>query len=139
MDNTTSITVETIINVPVEVVWQFWTDPEHITQWNYASDEWHSPHAQNNLNVGGKFLYRMEAKDGSFGFDFSGSYTVVVSNEQIKYTLDDGRKVQINFLSQEDATKITEIFEAETENAIEMQKNGWQSILDNFKKYVEAN
>ena len=139
MDNTTSITVETIINVPVEVVWQYWTDPEHITQWNYASDEWHSPHAQNNLNVGGKFLYRMEAKDGSFGFDFSGSYTVVVSNEQIKYTLDDGRKVQINFLSQEDATKITEIFEAETENAIEMQKDGWQSILDNFKKYVEAN
>ena len=139
MDNTTSITVETIINVPVEVVWQYWTDPEHITQWNYASDEWHSPHAQNNLNVGGKFLYRMEAKDGRFGFDFSGSYTVVVSNEQIKYTLDDGRKVQINFLSQEDATKITEIFEAETENAIEMQKDGWQSILDNFKKYVEAN
>ena len=139
MDNTTSITVETIINVPVEVVWQYWTDPEHITQWNYASDEWHSPYALNNLNVGGKFLYRMEAKDGRFGFDFSGSYTVVVSNEQIKYTLDDGRKVQINFLSQEDATKITEIFEAETENAIEMQKDGWQSILDNFKKYVEAN
>ena len=139
MENKISITVEALINAPVEIVWHYWTEPEHITQWNFASDEWHSPKAANDLTVGGNFVYRMEAKDGSFGFDFGGSYDAVVINEQINYTMGDGRKAQISFISQDDNTKIIETFEAETENTIELQKGGWQAILDNFKKYVEAN
>ncbi len=139
MENKTNITVEAVINAPVEVVWHYWTEPEHITQWNYASDEWHSPKAENDLTVGGKFVYRMEAKDQSFGFDFSGCYDAVEPNKQINYTMDDGRKAEISFINQDDATKMIETFEAETENPIELQKGGWQAILDNFKKYVEAN
>ena len=139
MENKSNITVEAVINAPVEVVWHYWTEPEHITQWNYASDEWHSPKAENDLTVGGKFVYRMEAKDQSFGFDFSGCYDAVEPNKQINYTMDDGRKAEISFINQDDATKMIETFEAETENPIELQKGGWQAILDNFKKYVEAN
>jgi uncharacterized protein YndB with AHSA1/START domain len=108
-----------------------------IPLWNYASDDWHSPFAENDLSVGGKFLSRMEAKDGSFGFDFSGVYDDVRINESISYTLDDGRKVSITFISQENETKIIQTFEAENTNPIELQKQGWQAILDNFKKYTE--
>lgn len=135
----TTITVETTVNAPVEKVWTCWTKPEHITKWNNASDDWHSPSATNDLRNGGHFSYRMEAKDGSFGFDFGGTYDEVKTNELITYTLGDGRKVKIIFTGIGDTTKLTEAFEAETENPIELQRGGWKAILDNFKKYVESN
>lgn len=136
--NKTTITVETTVNAPVEKVWQSWTRPEHITQWNNASDDWHTPRAENDLRVGGTFLARMEAKDGSFGFDFGGVYDDVQENRYIEYTLGDGRKVKVHFTSQGNSTKVVETFEAENTHSIEMQKGGWQAILDNFKKYTEA-
>jgi len=134
-----TITVETLVNAPVEKVWEFWTKPEHITKWNAASDDWHTTRAENNLRIGGKFLSRMEAKDGSFGFDFEGIYTDVITHEKISYTLLDDRKVTITFSQTENGVQIIETFEAETENTLELQKLGWQAILNNFKKYVENN
>jgi uncharacterized protein YndB with AHSA1/START domain len=135
--NNLKVTIETTVHTPVERVWTYWTEPKHITKWNNASDDWHTPFADNDLRVGGKFLSRMEAKDGSFGFDFSGVYDEVRINEGISYTLDDGRKVNIRFIGQEDETKIIETFESENINPIELQREGWQAILDNFKKYTE--
>jgi uncharacterized protein YndB with AHSA1/START domain len=132
-----TITVETTVHTPVEKVWGYWTEPQHITKWSKASEDWHVPNAENDLRVGGRFLTRMEAKDGSFGFDFNGVYDEVRINEFISYTIEDGRKVTITFISQENDTKVIEAFEAETTNSIEMQKAGWQAILDNFKKYSE--
>jgi uncharacterized protein YndB with AHSA1/START domain len=137
--NKTLITIETTVNAPVEKVWKYWTLPEHITKWNNASDDWHSPFAENDLQAGGKFLARMEAKDGSFGFDFWGVYDEIKTNELIAYTLGDDRKVKIIFTPAGNTTKIVETFEAENTNPVEMQKGGWQSILDNFKKYTETN
>jgi uncharacterized protein YndB with AHSA1/START domain len=134
----TIITVEATVNSPVNKVWKFWTVPEHITQWNHASDDWHSPHATNDLRVGGSFSARMEAKDGSFGFDFGGVYDDVKTNERIAYTMGDGRKVKITFSSSGNETRIVEKFEAESTNSHEMQKGGWQAILNNFKKYAES-
>ena len=135
----TSITVENTINAPVEKVWAYWSAPEHITKWNNASEDWHSPRAENDLRTGGKFSTRMEAKDGSMGFDFGGTYDEVKTNEVIAYTMSDGRKVVVNFTKEGDQTKVIETFDAEETNPIEMQRGGWQAILDNFKKYVEAN
>ena len=135
----TTITVETTVNAPVQKVWEFWTGPEHIVKWNNASDDWHTPRAENDLRVGGKFLSRMEAKDGSFGFDFGGIYDEVTTNEVIAYTIDDGRKVKITFSPSGNETRIVETFEAESMNSIELQRTGWQAILDNFKKYAESN
>ncbi len=132
------ITVKTTINAPLEKVWSFWNEPKHITNWYFASDDWHSPNAENDLKVGGKFLYRMEAKDGSFGFDFNGIYDVVELNKLIEYKIEGGRKVNISFTSNADTTTITETFEPENENSLELQQGGWQAILNNFKKYVEA-
>lgn len=137
--NNTTITVSADINAPVQKVWKLWTSPEHITRWNNASDDWHTTHAENDLRTGGRFLSRMEAKDGSYGFDFEGIYDVLSVYEKIEYTLGDGRKVKVYFKGQGNTTKVTETFEAENENSIEMQKQGWQAILDNFKKYVESN
>ena len=137
--NTEIITVAATVNAPVEKVWEYWTTPEHITQWNNASDDWHTPRAENDLRAGGIFSSRMEAKDGSFGFDFGGVYDAVKNNEYIEYTLGDGRKVKINFTGDGSSTKVIESFEAESTNPVEMQKGGWQAILDNFKKYTEAN
>jgi uncharacterized protein YndB with AHSA1/START domain len=140
MENKPSIiTIENTMNVPVNKVWQYFTLPQHITQWNNASEDWHTPLAENDLRVGGKFLSRMEAKDGSMGFDFWGIYDDIKTNEFIAYTMGDGRKVKISFLSFGNQTKIVTIFEAETENPIELQQSGWQAILDNFKKYAELN
>lgn len=133
----TLITVEAKINAPVEKVWKLWTEPQHIIQWNNASDEWHTPKAENDLREGGKFLSRMEAKDGSFGFNFEGTYNEVKPLELIRYTLADDREVKIIFKGQGKTTTVTEIFEAEGQNSIEMQQMGWQAILNNFKKYVE--
>ncbi|MDH4617373.1 SRPBCC family protein [Brevibacillus sp. AY1] len=135
--NPATITVETIVHSPVESVWKFWTEPKHIMQWNNASDDWHTPYAENDLKAGGKFVSRMEAKDGSFGFDFGGVYDEVSMYETISYTMGDGRKVKISFIRQGNDTQIIESFDAEETNSREMQQAGWQSILDNFKKYAE--
>ena len=131
--------MENTVNAPVEKVWELWTAPEHITKWNNASDDWHTTRAENDLRVGGKFLARMEAKNGSFGFDFEGTYDEIKTNEAIAYTMSDGRKVKITFTNAGGATKVSETFEAETMNSIEMQRDGWQAILDSFKKYAERN
>ena len=130
------ISVQAIINAPVTIVWKNWTSPEAITKWNNASDDWHTPLAENDLRVGGKFLFRMEAKDGSMGFDFGGVYDKVDANKLIEYKIDDGRKVEIKFSVENNKTKVVETFEAENFNSIELQRTGWQSILDNFKKYT---
>lgn len=135
----TQITIKAIVNATPEKVWSFWTEPKHIVKWNAASDDWHTTKAENDLRVGGKFSSRMEAKDGSFGFDFGGTYTTVEPNTHIAYTLDDERKVTIDFKQKSDTVQITETFEAESENPMEMQRGGWQAILDNFKKYTEEN
>ena len=137
--NTTAITVQTTVNAPIEKVWKFWTDPGHIIHWNNASDDWHTPRAENDLRVGGKFSARMEAKDGSFGFDFGGDYTNVVEHKTIEYTMGDGRKVKIDFFSEGNSTKVVETFDAENTHSVEMQRSGWQAILNNFKKYTETN
>jgi uncharacterized protein YndB with AHSA1/START domain len=137
--NVTKITVQSTINAPVEKVWKFWSLPEHITKWCAASDDWHAPKAENDLTVGGKFTTRMEAKDGSFGFEFGGVYDEVKTNELIEYTMGDGRKVEVHFTSNGNETKVVETFDAESTNSIEMQQGGWQAILDNFKKYTETN
>ncbi len=131
------ITVYTVINQPVERVWKLWTSPEDIVKWNNASDDWHTTKSENNLTEGGRFFARMEAKDGSTGFDFSGVYEKVTINKQIKYTIDDGRKVTVGFTALNDKTKIVEIFESESDYPFEAQRDGWQSILNNFKKYAE--
>lgn len=131
------ITVETSINAPIEKVWKHWNEPEHVKQWNNASPDWHTPKASNNLTVGGNFSYSMEAKDGSFGFDFEGIYDNVHEHKFISYTMADGRKVETTFTAEGGHTRVKTIFDAETQNPIEMQKGGWQSILDNFKKHVE--
>jgi uncharacterized protein YdhG (YjbR/CyaY superfamily)/uncharacterized protein YndB with AHSA1/START domain len=133
----TKIKVEVLINAPVKKTWKFWTIPDHIIKWNYASEDWHTPHAVNDLRQGGKFLYRMEAKDGSFGFDFSGTYYLIKRDELIEYILDDGRKVRISFSPAGKKTKIVETFEAEGVYPVDHQRAGWQSILDNFKNYSE--
>ena len=135
--NKTKITVETIVNAPIEKAWEYFTKPEHITKWNFASSDWHSPTAENDLQPGGKFNYRMEAKDGSFGFDFGGVYDAVETNKTIEYTIGDGRKVRVDFSDDNGATKVTETFEAESTNSVELQKGGWQAILDNYKKHAE--
>ena len=135
----TKITVETTVKAPAEKVWKYWSTPNHITKWSYAMDDWHTPFAENDLRVGGKFLSRMEAKDGSVGFDFGGVYDQVKTNELIEYTMGDGRKVVNKFTGNGNETKVVVTFEAENTNPIEMQRNGWQAILNNFKKYVETN
>ena len=135
----TNITIQTTVNAPVEKVWKYWNSPEAITKWCTATPEWHTPRAENDLRVGGKFSSRMEAKDGSMGFDFGGVYDDVKTNELITYTMGDGRKVEVTFTSEGNKTKVVETFEAEDLNPIEMQRGGWQAILDNFKKYVESN
>ena len=136
--NKTRITVQTTVNAPLPAVWDYWTKPEHITQWNAASDDWHTPWAENDLRAGGKFRARMEAKDGSFGFDFEGTYTDVQEHRYLEYTIADGRQVQVNFSSQGDTTYVVETFEAEDTHSIEMQQEGWQAIMDNFRKYAES-
>ena len=135
----TIITIKANINAPVEKVWNYWNDPDHIIKWSTPSPEWHTPRAQHDLRAGGTFLFRMEARDGSMGFDFGGVYDEVKKNESIKYTIGDGRKVTIQFTSENGTTKVVESFEAESENPAEMQRAGWQAILDSFKAYVESN
>jgi uncharacterized protein YndB with AHSA1/START domain len=133
------ITIEALVKAPVEKAWTIWTSTEHITKWNNASEDWHTPYAENDLRAGGKFLSRMEAKDGSFGFDFWGIYDEVKPGEFLSYTMGDGRKANIKFIADGTSTKMNISFEAETENSFDIQQYGWQSILNNFKKYTETN
>jgi len=133
-----NISIQTTVNAPVSVVWKHWITPEDIVEWNNASDDWHTTRALNDLWVGGKFLSRMEAKDGSFGFDFEGTYINIILHETITYTLADDRKVTITFTPKGNQTLIDESFEAETTNSLERQRLGWQAILNNFKRYCEG-
>ncbi|WP_159467049.1 SRPBCC family protein [Dyadobacter sp. 3J3] len=133
-----TITIEAVIEVPIEKVWETWTKPEHIIHWNNASDDWFTPKAENDLRPGGKFSSRMEARDGSFGFNFEGVYDEVTDHKLISYVLGDDRKVKIEFEIKGEQTLVKETFDAETENPVEMQKAGWQAILNNFKKYTEG-
>ncbi|MGE5419757.1 MAG: SRPBCC domain-containing protein [Chloroflexota bacterium] len=134
----TKITVETIVIAPVEKVWDIWTEPRHIVHWNFASIDWHTTYAENDLRVGGKFLARMESKDGREGFDFTGTYNSLELYKIIEYSLADGRRVRVTFDFKGTGTRVTEIFETEAVNSPERQQEGWQAILDNFKRYVES-
>lgn len=134
----TAITIEANIKAPIEKVWNYWNHPEDIKKWSHASDDWHTTKSENDLRVGGKFVSRMEAKDGSFGFDFGGVYDEIVNHKVIAYTLGDGRKVKITFTVNGNETKVVETFDPENENPVEMQRDGWQAILNNFKKYAET-
>ncbi len=136
---TNKITVQAVISADTKKVWDYYADPKHITKWNFASDDWHCPSATNDLRVGGKSIARMEAKDGSAGFDFEAIYDEVIDGERFSYTIPDGRHVNVSFNKLGDKTEVVIIFDAETVNPEEMQRNGWQAILDNFKKYTENN
>jgi uncharacterized protein YndB with AHSA1/START domain len=133
------VSISAIINAPIEKVWNFFTIPEHITQWNQASADWHTPRAEVDLKEDGRFCLSMAAKDGSFSFDFRGIYTKIEIKKQINYTLDDNRKVEISFSNEGNQTIINESFEPEMFNAIDIQKAGWLAILESFKNYVESN
>ncbi len=139
MSDKQKITIKATIAAPISKVWEYWTKPEHVTKWNFASDDWHSPRGENDLRPGGAFSYRMESKDGQHGFDFGGVYDTVELQKRIVFTMGDTRKVEIFFDEKDGKVIVTETFEAESQNSLEMQRNGWQSILDNFKKYVENN
>jgi len=132
------ISIETIIDAPLDLVWAAWTTPEDITNWNFATKDWICPKAQISLVVGGKFNYRMEAKDQSMGFDFEGEFTSIVPMQSISYKLEDNREVTCLFTESGSKTKIVETFEAEDENSGEQQRQGWSMILENFKQYVES-
>lgn len=131
------ITIHNSVKAPVQKVWDLWTTPEHIVKWNAASEDWHTTRAENNLKVGGEFSSRMEAKDGSFGFDFIGIYDVVDAPHRIAYTLDNGRKVEVDFKEVNGETSISQSFDPDSQNPAEQQQQGWQAILDNFKSYAE--
>ena len=132
------ITVSTLVNTPLETAWNTWINPTDIVQWNTASDDWHTTKAENDVRVGGTFSYRMETKDGSMGFDFMGVYENVIPHKHITYFLGADRKVTIDFLTENNHTKIIETFDAEQTNSLELQRYGWQAILDNFKKVAES-
>ncbi len=138
MESNQSITVHAVVDAHLAKVWEKWTSPDDIQQWNNASDDWHTPHAENDLTPGGQFLFRMEAKDGSMGFDFIGIYDAVKPHELIEYTLADGRKVKVTFAAEGDKTRVSETFDAESVHPADMQQAGWQAILNNFKKYCES-
>lgn len=135
MDKKVKISVD--VNTPIERAWDTWTNPKHIVNWNFASDDWQCPSAINDVSDGGKFSWRMEAKDGSMGFDFEGTYTKVVPNELLEYDLGDGRPVSVRFEQKGDVTVLTETFQGEDTNTLEQQKQGWQCILNNYKLYTE--
>lgn len=132
------IIIETTVKKSLDHVWEKWTLPKHVKEWNNASADWYTPEAESDLRVGGYFCYKMAAKDGSFSFDFDGVYDEVINNTRISYTLSDGRKVEVDFIDTGNEVKIVEIFDPEMENSLEMQKAGWLAILDNFKKYAEG-
>jgi uncharacterized protein YndB with AHSA1/START domain len=132
------ITVETLVKAELDNVWNAWNNPEDIKRWNSAQEDWHTTRSSVDLREGGKFLSRMEAKDGSVGFDFEGTYTRVVPYETLEYRMSDGREVKVELVERADGVLVKETFDAETENPPELQRTGWQAILDNFGRYVEA-
>jgi uncharacterized protein YndB with AHSA1/START domain len=132
------IVIKAIVSADIKKVWDYYTLPEHITKWNFALDTWHCPTASNDLRNGGKYFARMEAKDGSFGFDFEAIYDVIIDYKKIVYTMTDGRQATIDFNSDVNQTEVSVSFDAEQQNSIEMQRDGWQAILNNFKKYTET-
>ncbi len=132
------ITIEVNVAAPIEAVWEAWTSPADIQKWNAASDDWHCPSAEVDLNQGGKFSYRMEAKDGSMGFDFEGTFTKLVPYELIEFALDDERLVAVEFAENDESVTVRESFDAESANSGEQQRQGWQAILDRFARHVEA-
>lgn len=131
-----NITVETVVKADLDTVWQAWNNPADIKQWNAASDDWHTTHSTVDLREGGTFLSRMEAKDGSMGFDFTGTYTRIVPHQLIAYVLEDGREVTVEFIEDDEGVRVRETFAAESEVDPEMQRAGWQAILDNFARHV---
>jgi uncharacterized protein YndB with AHSA1/START domain len=131
------ITVETLVNAPIEEVWRAWTTPDDIKQWNTASEDWHTTKASVDLRVGGSFSSRMEAKDGSMGFDFAGTYTKVVPNELIECSFGD-RTLRVEFSAGARGVTVRETFDAESTQSLEQQRQGWQAILANFARHVEA-
>lgn len=133
-----AITVQTTLALNIRKTWNYFTQPEHIVNWNFASPDWHCPFAENDLRNGGKFKYGMAARDGSFSFDFEGVYDEVIHEQKINYTMPDGRQVMIEFKESDNETTLIETFDPENENSLELQRNGWQAILDNFKKYALA-
>lgn len=135
----TKITVETTVAADIKKVWDYHTQPEHIVKWNFATDDWQCPSAENDLRAGGKLRSRMEAKDGSFGFDFEATYDEVIPHKKITYTMTDGRQATTDFMDLDGNTKVTIVFDAENENPVDLQKGGWQAILENFRKYSESN
>ena len=135
----TKITVEANVLAGKNKAWDYYTNPEHITEWNFADPSWHCPEAENDMRVGGKYRARMEAKDGSFGFDFEAIYTDLVIGDKFTYVMPDGRQVNVTFKEQAGSTHVAVTFDAETENSIEMQRGGWQAILNNYKHYTESN
>lgn len=135
----TTIHIEAEINAELSKVWNYYTAPEHIVNWNFAHESWCCPSASNDLRVGGTYSARMEARDGSFGFDFGATYNEVAINEKLVYTIGDGRRVEINFTNSDNGTQLSIDFEAESVNPVEMQQQGWQAILNNFKNYTENN
>jgi uncharacterized protein YndB with AHSA1/START domain len=132
-----NITIETLVRAPIDKVWRAYTSPEDIIQWNAASDDWHTTSSSVELRVGGTFSTRMEAKDGSFGFDFAGTYTKIIPNELIEYAFGD-RSASVQFMQTSDGVKLRITFVAETEHSVEEQEQGWQSILNKFASHVEA-
>lgn len=138
MNQKRTITIETVVDVPKQKAWEFWTQPEHIVQWAFASDDWEAPAAENDLRVGGKFKTVMAAKDKSSQFDFTGVYTDVKEHQLIEYTIEDGRRVSLKFDDTGDATKITETFEPFPSYTEEQERSGWEAVLRNFKKYAEG-
>jgi len=132
------VTIHAEVSADLKTTWESYTNPKHIVNWNFASEDWHCPRASNDLRVGGKFVSRMEAKDGSFGFDFEGEYTEVMDQAKISYAMSDGRTVTVNFKENGHLTHVDVVFDAEVENSIDMQRDGWQAILNNFKAYTES-
>lgn len=133
-----SVTVQTTIQASLEVVWNSWLEPRHVEKWNAASDDWHTPKAINDVREGGRFVYTMAAKDGSVSFDFSGKFEEIIEHKKIVTLLDDDRRVWVNFEQSDNGVQLQETFEIEDENSEELQRMGWQAILDNFKKYIES-
>ena len=136
--NTVRITIHADVAAPEQKVWLYWTEPAHITQWNFASADWCCPSAENDLRIGGRYRARMEARDGSVGFDLEAVYDEVLQGRRLSYTMSDGRNVVTDFAPQGGITRVTTVFDAEQENPLDMQREGWQAILDNFKAYAES-
>ena len=135
----TKITIHATISAGIQKVWNYYTQPEHITKWNFASPDWHCPSASNDMRIGGKYTARMEAKDGSFGFEFEATYSEITENQKFVYIMPDGREVSVSINEDNHLTNITVCFDTETENPVDLQREGWQAILNNFKNYAENN